>query len=82
MDGYEEATNDLAGQYAEVNEKAGAKMAEGEVSARTGTACGECGGGFDEVEWEVRHTRDRDGEDVHARCCPTCYPKEVRDGRR
>lgn len=42
----------------------------------TTTRCGECGGGFTPVEWDLRHT-GLAGSDVHARCCPICLGDQL-----
>lgn len=34
--------------------------------------CPVCGLGFSPAEWDDRHSRRGDGEDVHAACCPDC----------
>lgn len=36
------------------------------------TTCPICGLGFSSSEWDDRHSRRGDGENVHAACCPDC----------
>lgn len=43
------------------------------TNAWDGSVCRECGEGFDEESWDLRHTDARDGlGDVHEGCCSFC----------